>query len=144
MRRLALTLILLLALVSGCASPSRVDFIPEGGSYTADGLAEALKAVDPEAAARVDAEDAVDVRQEALADLRTHGDQAAALADVLTAEFPPETAAVPFRVERGTYEGAEVWVVFEAWGDSGGKLDYRRVWIFSYDDKAVLAALSDR
>ncbi len=105
-RRYAFCLVALFAALSavGCASASRVTYIPEGASYTAESLAESLEASDAGSAADVTTEEASDVRQSALADLRSHGDEAARLADVLTSEFPAGVAAVPYAVEHGSYE----------------------------------------
>jgi hypothetical protein len=140
---LALVIILMLALVpSGCGRASRIQFIPDGGTYAADGLAEALADADPGRAAKVETSEAAEVRQDALANLRTHGAEAGKLADVLTSEFPTDTAAVPFRVEHGTYADKDAWIVFEAWGDAEGKLIHRRVWVFAYGDTTLVTALS--
>jgi hypothetical protein len=142
-RRYALCLLLLTALVvPGCASPSRVTYIPEGGSYTAGDLADALDDTDPGAAARVKSDEAAEVRQESLANLRRMGDEAAALADMLTSQFPTDTTAIPYRVERGLFDAQPAWIVYEAWGDPGEALSGRRVWVFSQSDLAVLAASS--
>lgn len=145
-RRYAFCLVALFAALSavGCASASRVTYIPEGASYTAESLAESLEASDAGSAADVTTEEASDVRQSALADLRSHGDEAARLADVLTSEFPAGVAAVPYAIEHGSYEDQDAWIVFEAWGDAGGTLSSRRVWVFANDDLAVLAAQSAR
>jgi len=130
--------------ISACAAQARVTYIPEGGAYTAEDLSRALDDSDPGSASRVAAEDALAARQEALADLRTQGDDAARLADMLTSEFPTDTAAVPYAAEIATFDGEPAWVVFEAWGDTGEPLDHRRVWVFSRDDLSVLAADSAR
>ncbi|MGB4442614.1 MAG: hypothetical protein WBJ62_10440 [Coriobacteriia bacterium] len=130
--------------IAGCAQHARVTYIPEGGSYTADELSAALDDSDPGSASRVMIEDALTARQEALADLRTHGDDAALLADVLTAEFPTDTAAIPYAVEVGAFNDEPAWIVYEAWGDAGEPLTHRRVWVFSRDDLSVVAADSVR
>ena len=92
----------------------------------------------------VTADEAPDVRQSALADLRTNGDDAARLADVLTAEFPADVLAVPYEVERGAYDGEDAWIVFESWTSEGAELTGRRVWVFAHDDLSMLAAHSVR
>lgn len=144
-RQLAACVLLVAALtVSACASPSALDYIPEGPSYAADELTTALEESDAGAAAQVKVEDAADVRQDTLAQLREHGEEASALADMLTSEFPVDVAAVPYRVEVGTYEGQQAWIVYEAWGDEEGTLSYRRMWVLSYEDRAVIAAQSIR
>lgn len=130
--------------LSACAGQARVTYIPDGGAYTVEDLSGALAESDPGSAARVKAEDALAARQEALADLRTHGDDAARLADTLTSEFPTDSTAVPYSVEVATFDGEPAWIVFEAWGDAGEALDSRRVWVFARDDLSILAADSDR
>jgi len=119
-------------LLASCAPAHRVTYIPEGGSYTVDDLARLLDEADLGAAVRIDTSDAVDERQSTLADLRREGDDTGRLADTLTLDFPADLA---------TYEGAEAWVVIEAWGEEGGSLTHRQLWVLSYDDGAVLAAL---
>lgn len=127
-----------------CTSPARVTFIPEGGSYAGDELKVALDESDPGRVAKVKTAEASDVRQDALANLRRNGEDAGDLADTLTAEFPVDVAAVPYRVEKGAYDGTPAWIVFEAWGEPGGQLSYRRVWVFSGDDLSVIATHSGR
>ncbi|MRS12904.1 MAG: hypothetical protein EG823_07510 [Actinobacteria bacterium] len=138
---LALSVILLTALTA-CASPSRVTYIPEGGDYTVGDLPQALLDARPGAASRVMGEEAPEVRQEALADLRGHGEDASALADTLTSDFPTDDISLPFAVELGTFEGQPAWIVYEAYGEAGGELSSKRIWVFSYDDRTVLAAHS--
>jgi hypothetical protein len=92
----------------------------------------------------VSSEDALDVRQEALADLRKNDESTAMLADTLTSDFPLDVAAVPYLVELGTFDGEPAWIVYESWGESGEKLVHRRLWVFSYGDRSVLAAHSIR
>jgi hypothetical protein len=103
---------------------------------------EVLEASDPGSASHISSDEAAEARQEALANLRTHGEAAADLADVLTSEFPTDVLAVPYAVEHGTLDDRDAWFVFEAWGEEGGDLSGRRVWVFSYDDFSVIAAQS--
>lgn len=147
MTKRLLTMVLLASMALGasaCASASDVEFIPEGDSYAADALPVALEESAPGATARVAADEAAAVRQDALASLRTNGDEAALLADMLTREFPADVAAVPYLVERGKYDGEDAWIVYEAWGEPGDKLAFRRVWAFALADYTVLAAHSTR
>lgn len=142
-RLLALALLLMAMLTTtACASPSAIEYIPEGDSYAADDLLDALEESDPGAASRVKTEEAADVRQDALAHLRRSGEDASAIADILTSEFPVDVAAVPYRVELGDYDGARAWIVYEAWGEAEAKLSSRRVWVFSYEDGSLLTAKS--
>ena len=145
-RRATLCVLLLLLLTTAaCGSPSHVTFIPEGGSYKVGDLISTLDSANPPASlARLSPDDVAGARQEALADLRSYGDDASALADTLTSEFPHDVTAVPFAVERGQFDGSPAWIVIESWGDPGGQLEFRRLWVFSYDDLSVLAAHSMR
>lgn len=145
MRNVWLCLVLAAVLTTAaCTSPARVTFIPEGDVYTANDLQSALEDSDPGRVASVQTADAPGVRQEALANLRRNGEGAGELADTLTTEFPVDVAAVPYRVEKGAYGDTEAWIVFEAWGEPGGDLVYRRAWVFSLDDRSVIATHSTR
>lgn len=143
-RRTALGFTALLATfaLAACGSASRVTYIPEGASYSAESLAAAVEASDAGPASRVTVDEAADVRQSALADIRKNSDEAARLADMLTAEFPTDVLAVPYAVERGTYDGESAWIVFEAWTRDDTALSGRRAWVFSDDDLSMLAAHS--
>lgn len=139
----SVVLLLVTALVTcACTSPSAIDYIPEGDSYGADDLVEALESSDPGQSASVDTQDAAEVRQDALTNLRRNGEDASMIADILTSEFPVDVAAVPYRVELGEYDGTRAWIVFEAWGEAEGQLASRRLWVFSYEDGSLLTAQS--
>ena len=144
--RTAVLCILVLGAVTmaACGQPFTATYIPEGGSYTADDLTALLSSADTAAAADIEPEDVAEERQRILADLRQNGEEVAALANVLTQEFPPDLHAVPVLVERCTYDAEPAWVVVEAWGDQGQPLAFRRLWVFSYGTNAVLAAQSTR
>ena len=129
-------------LLVGCGARADLTFTMEGGSYSAADLEPLLAAADLGATARVATSEAPDVRIEVLAQLRQEGDDAIALADTLTSDFPVDVAAVPVAVEAATYEGEPAWIVIEAWGDEDGALTHRRLWVFSKSDQSVLAALS--
>lgn len=133
-------LVLAMVVTAGCTSPSRVTYIPDGGSYTAKDLPAILKNADPGATARVSYDDASKVRQDALVSLRKQGDDAGKLADILTAEFPTDTRSVPFKVEKVTYEAKNAWIVLESSGKTGGLLTSRRLWVISADTRTVVAA----
>jgi hypothetical protein len=134
--------LLLVGTLAACGRGTRATFIPDGGSYTADDLQSALENADLTAFEDVSAEKAPDIRQKVLATLRQEGADAAALADTLTAEFPEDALAVPAVVERATYEGAPAWIVIESWGEAGGTLVHRRLWVLSYNERTVIAAQS--
>lgn len=139
---LPLAALSLAALLVACAPRVALSYLPEGGSYTAADVGQVLDRSELARAAKVPTDEAPALRQQALASLRRHGEDAAALADTLTRDFPADAASVPLVVERATFEGKPAWVVAEVWGDAGGTLSHRRLWVFSYDDRAVIAAQS--
>lgn len=126
----------------GCSSPTRISYIPEGGTYTAEDLPDALDAADPGDATDLATDEISAARQEALADLRTYGTDAAALADALTLQFPVDVNSVPIEARRATYEGQPAWVVIEAWGDDDEPLSSLRLWVFSSETLELITALS--
>ncbi|MCK8115682.1 hypothetical protein [Anaerosoma tenue] len=140
----AIGLSILLMLASACTSSTRVTYIPDGASFGASDLTLMLESVQIEDAHDIDPNDAQQARQDALADLRTYGDDAAALADALTTDFPADVNAVPVEVWSATYEGEPAWVVIEVWGDPSEDLRYRRMWIYSADDMSLVSAHSIR
>ncbi|MBN2248392.1 MAG: hypothetical protein JW733_06800 [Coriobacteriia bacterium] len=131
-----------LALSWGCSSPTRISYIPEGGSYAADDLAPILEATDLGDTVGIPIDQIGTSRQDALAELRTHGDEAAALADTLTHQFPVDVNAIPIEVRAARYEGEPVWIVIEAWGAPGERLSSGRLWVFSAADLTPVTALS--
>ena len=129
---------------TGCSSPARISYIPEGGAYTADDLPGVLDAADSADLAGLPADEVDETRQEVLADLRTHGEDAAALADALTTQFPVDVNSVPIEVRLATYEGAPAWVIVESWGAAGRPLSTRRLWVFSAESLELITALSEQ
>lgn len=145
-RRAPLTLavlLLLLVLAVGCSSAD-LEFIPTGGEYTRQEAQDAAAAIDIEPVRDVTSADAPEMRSERLESLRSNGTEASALADALTRDFPSETAAVPLRVEAASVDGVDVWLVFEAWGDEGGTLTHRRLWILDREALTVIGSSSFR
>jgi hypothetical protein len=120
--------------LAGCGS-STVEYIPEGGTYTLAEVQARAVALDSDGAEGIATDDAIDERTARLVHLRRQGDEAAALADALTTGFPSENASVPILVERGTVDGRPVWIVIEAWGEPGAKLEHRRLWLL--DDQTL-------
>lgn len=145
-RRSFAVALLALGLMSatGCSPTTRISYIPEGGTYTADELAGVLEATDADNLAGMPADEVGEARQEALSDLRTHGEAAAALADALTTQFPIDVNSVPIEVRMATYEGAPAWIVVESWGEAGQPLSSRRLWVFSSESLELITALSQQ
>jgi hypothetical protein len=120
-------------------------FDPEGDAeYTLDELESYTAEADASPTDGVDVSEAAEVREELLVELRTSGDDGAAVATMLTDGFPPETASVPVLAEAAVVDGQDVWLVVEAWGDDEGELTHRRLWVFDQKDGALVHALSVR
>jgi uncharacterized protein YceK len=120
--------------LSGC-STATVEYIPEGGAYTLAEVQERAVTIDAHGAESIATDDAYDERVDRLVYLRKQGEEPAALADALTSGFPTENASVPILVERGTVDEQPVWIIIEAWGEPGAKLEHRRLWLL--DDRTL-------
>ncbi len=125
---------------SGCRSEP-VEFIDAGHAYRESDLDALLTATSPGDLAGKNAEDAPRLRQQALTSLRRKGGRAADAAQLLTATFPASTLAVPFHVERATYEGDDAWIVIEARGRTGTTLDTIRLWVLDADGGVLVSRL---
>ena len=141
LRLIGITAVLLVQLaLAGGSGAARISYIPEGGDYSADELPALLENADTSNARGLGPDEVPQARQDALADLRTHGDDAAALADALTSQFPVDVNAVPVEIHRATYEGEPAWIVVESWGDDGEPVTEFRLWVFSADDLDLITA----
>lgn len=123
--------------VTGCGGPA-LSITPDIGAFDSSNAHEVAEGVerpswlgDPTAAAP-------DIRHDALVALRSTGVDGAALADLLTEEFPGEARSAPFFAGSGTYEGVQAWFVLEAWGSSGEEMDQVRLWVFDAQTWRVL------
>ena len=130
-------------LVAGCGRIPTTDFVADGGSYTGESLRETLTEADLSGFAKIETADASAAREDALVGLRRRGDDASDVATLLTRGFPERTAAVPALVEGAEFEGVEAWVVIEAWGEEGGSLTHRRVWVFDRSSGQILWSASE-
>lgn len=141
LRLSGITAVLLVQLaLTGCSGTAHISYIPEGGDYSADDLPALLANVDTSAVQDLDPEEVSEARQDALADLRTHGDDAALLADALTTQFPIDVNAVPVEVHRASYDDEPVWIVVESWGDNGEPVSDTRLWVFSAEGLDLITA----
>ena len=140
---LLMALLSIIVLASGC-SKAGLEYIPAGGTYTMQAAQTAAAEVSLDGVREVMTADASALRTERLTDLRANGDEASALADMLTVDFPSETAAVPLRVEVATVDGVPVWLVIEAWGDEGEVLTHRRLWVIDRTTLEVIGSSSYR
>jgi hypothetical protein len=112
----------------------------EVGSFTADALPALIPELERPPYMGEPVSVAPEMRHEALVDLRKQGEDQASLADFLTEQFPADSRAVPFWGGAATVDGAEAWLVAEAWGLTGKGLDNIRIWAFDRSTGDVLAS----
>lgn len=134
----------LTAFVSGCGPRYSLRFETSGAPLTGPQAEQLASSTDISALASVTASDAVPMRTQVLADLRTRGDLGQRAADLLTTGFPDRTAAVPVLVRASTVDGADAVLVVEAFSSDGSNLTHRRLWVFDRSSGAVIRAASFR
>lgn len=133
----ALTLVMCLA--HGC-SERILQYRDSGRTLRLSEVADLARTTDLGRAGQSAADEAADLRTEALTELRSHGKEAQRLADALTAQLPADYRGVPVYVERASVDGRDCWIVVEARpaaGD-GGTLSARRYWVFDSSSLAVV------
>lgn len=129
----------------GCTpQPYALRYEPTGEPLT--GLeAETLAATtDVSALSKTPSADAPALRSDVLEELRAKSEAGQRAADLLTEGFPEKTEAVPVLVRFSSVDGTAAVVVVEAFGDDGGMLTHRRLWVFVRDSGAILRAASFR
>jgi hypothetical protein len=132
------------ALTPACTGHLRVRFEATGAALTTAAADQLAQATDISAVSGVKASDAPALRAQVLADLRTHGPLGDRAADLLTAGFPARTLAVPVLVRASKVDGHDAILVVEAFGEAGGTLTHRRLWIFDVKSGGILGASSFR
>jgi hypothetical protein len=114
-----------------------------GAAPLTSSAAEALAAsTDIGGFASVTSTDAPALRARVLTDLRAKGDAGVRAAELLTKGFPASTPSVPVFVRLCAVDGVDAIVVVEAFGDAGGTLTHRRLWIFDRVKGTMLRAAS--
>ncbi len=124
-------------IASGCASQG-FTYVDEDASYSIEELRTMAENVPPPDFMGEPVDDAGELRQEQLTDLRAQEGDAAELASLLTDLFPDEQRSVPFYAESATVKDVPSWIVIEAWGSTGGTLDNFRVWVLERDTGRVV------
>lgn len=127
----------------GAASPS-VRFEPNGAPLTAIEAERLASSTDIASFANVSVAEAPALRSRMLTQLRAEGDAGVRAARLLTVGFPASTPSVPVLVRVSSFEGTSAIVVVEAFGDTGGKLTHRRLWVFDTASGGVVRAASYR
>ncbi len=124
----------------GCTSRP-VQFVDAGRSYNASTVDSLVTNTSSGDLAAQKTEDAPALRQQALISLRRSSGRAPQAAELLTAIFPASTTAVPYYVERASYEGTDAWIVLEARGRPGGTLADRRLWVIDTAGNVLVSKL---
>ncbi len=124
-------------ILCGCTSQG-FTYVDEDASYSIEELRTMAESVPPPDFMGDPVDDAGDLRQEQLTDLRAKEGAAAELASLLTDLFPDEQRSVPFYAESATVKDVPSWIVIEAWGSTGGTLDNFRVWVLERDTGRVV------
>ena len=144
MSRTATLIVLLAALAvvtAGCSGAEMV-YQPAGGTYTTATVEELAVAIEEPGFAGASAEGAADLRHDQLVALRSEGESASSLADILTEDFPTTATSVPYYAEEAVVDDRETWVVLEMWGSPGGALDRQRLWVLEQGTgKIVLSSV---
>lgn len=135
----AVALTLVASLASGC-SQRILEYRDSGRTLSRSDVVELARSADLGRAAGAAADDAVELRTEALTQLRSYGSDARRLADALTAQLPIDYPGVPVYVEQAIIGGKDCWVVVEAKPSArdGKTLSARRYWIFDRSSLAVI------
>jgi len=127
--------------LAGCDTGT-LEYIPNGGVYTMTQAEDMASSVSLKDVDNMKTEQGPGLREKALLELRAEGTESSQLADALTRDFPSGVTSVPLRVESATVDGADVWLVVEAWGDAKGTLSRRRLWVLDRSTFTVLASSS--
>jgi hypothetical protein len=113
-------------------------YVAEGGTYTAVSVEDLASSVEEPSFADERVEDIAGLRGEQLTALRAQEGSASALADILTSNFPTDTASVPYYAEEAVVDGQDTWVVLEVWGTSDGMLDKQRLWVLRQETGGIV------
>jgi hypothetical protein len=140
----ALALSALALCACGRAAAPSVRLETAGAALTSSAAEQLAASTDISALASVTSAEAPALRARMLAQLRAQGETGARVAELLTTGFPERTASVPVLVRICAVDGADAVVVVEAFGDVGGPLTHRRLWVFDRSSGAILRAASFR
>lgn len=140
-----LVTLVLLGVMTGCAARQyELDYDASGSPLTGKAAEELAAGTDIATLSAVKTEDAPAMRARVLDDLRSKGSEGARAAELLTTGFPERTAAVPILVRLSSVDGTSAVVVVEAFGDEGGTLEHRRLWVFALESGSIVRAASFR
>jgi hypothetical protein len=129
LRAAMLVLVLGLALVLTGCSEQEAPFVDGGATYDKTSVMKLAEGVDTAKLAATPSSEATYLRHKALTSLRTRGERAVPVADMLTKTFSAETRGVPVYFERATFDNKPAVIMIEAAGPANGKLIAKRVWV---------------
>lgn len=129
MRAAMLVLVLGLAVILAGCSAKEAPFVDSGATYDKTSVMKLAEGVDTAKLASTPSSEATYLRHKALTALRTQGERAVPVADMLTKTFPAETRGVPVYFERATFNDKPAVIMIEAAGPADGKLMAKRVWV---------------
>jgi predicted small lipoprotein YifL len=129
---------MLISLLSGCAPKGPV-YVDAAASYDKTSALAILAAADASNYASRPTSDGVELRHDALAELRRKSPSASGVADLITTTFPRATSGVPVYVEKATFEGKPAVIVVEATGPPSGKLSSKRIWVLGENGDILFA-----
>lgn len=127
MRDAVVLLGIALLTIAGCG-PSGPTWVDTGATYTTSSLPGVLGKADITKYKDQPVEKSAELRQQALGDLRTKGERAAAAADLITKTLPANSTGVPVYVEKANVGDQAAYILVEAIGPPGGRLTVKRVW----------------
>lgn len=144
--RLAFVAVLTVVVLGACARTAalHVRFEPASAPLTALEAETLAATTDIGSVSSMGTNEAPAVRTAMLNELRGKGPAGAHAARLLTSGFPTSTASIPVLVRICSFEGTSAVVVVEAFGDPGGKLTHRRLWVFASASDSVIRAASFR
>lgn len=125
-------------LLTGC-TPKTPAYVDTGATYTTQTVTSAYDRADISKLAGEPTSASVKLRHDALTRLRSRGDGAATVADLLTKVFPADTRGVPVYVERAVVNGKPAIIMIEATGPKTGKLTTERLWVFDEQGGVIFA-----
>lgn len=135
-------LIVAAASISACSARTGVTFEPKAAPMTMAQAEKKARTVSTASASGLDKTTAPAAREKVLVDLRTRGADGQRAATLLTKGFPQDTPSVPVWVGVGTVDGVRSLVAIEAYPDTSGNLNWRRLWVFDLASGAVRLAAS--
>ncbi len=135
-------LVATLMLVTGCAD-SGLEYIPSGGTYSMQEAQTLASNTSVDAVKDTKTSDAPALRSKRLATLRAEGPDGTALADALTSTSQA-TRIRPTTIRECARRRRCGVLIIEAWGDKGGTLTHRRMWLLDRQDLQVVGSSSFR